>query len=403
MAPGGEALEDALGPHGTIVYMPQCDRLTYAKARTLVDHAVKEMSRVYRREIARGLNLYVNNRRVEASDPTYSMPTARHTRLDLTEKVSRLITSKPVKIPISENSGETATITVKLFRLPIESWSTLPRKVQKNDLRLFEGNIVSILRNDREVFAGPMHWLTGRHNVTYWYRVQIDFPGILDEAFGVAANKQGVRLKGYVETKIKEAIGGEIATINDELRRFQAQQASTRKAATPSASEMSAGEADPYQQTALPGTTPEEEAQLEENLRGLALTLKRDGETEEQAFERVKNSRYILSFHHDEYWPFYDVKHKFDRVILTINTAHPFFTELYEPVRRLGMTTAGEDEDATTATPEGQSGPLLALDLLLLSLARTQSRLGGTGDEARKLLENLRREWSEAYRVQMSL
>ena len=39
-------LEERLGSSGTIVYMPDCDRLTYHTARTLVEHSVKEMSRV---------------------------------------------------------------------------------------------------------------------------------------------------------------------------------------------------------------------------------------------------------------------------------------------------------------------------------------------------------------------
>lgn len=46
--------------------------------------------------------------------------------------------------------------------------------------------------------------LTTQHSVTNWYRVQIDFPGLLDEAFGVASNKQGVRMKEYVLDKIRE-------------------------------------------------------------------------------------------------------------------------------------------------------------------------------------------------------
>ncbi len=82
LAPGDVDLEEALGHSGTIVYMPQCDRLTFAKASTLVDHAVKEMAQVYRRAIGASLKLYVNNRRVEAFDPTYSMPNARHTRFE---------------------------------------------------------------------------------------------------------------------------------------------------------------------------------------------------------------------------------------------------------------------------------------------------------------------------------
>jgi len=227
---------------------------------------------------------------------------------------------------------------------------------------------------------------------------------VLDEAFGVAANKQGVRLKGYVEDAIKDAIGDEIATINDEIKRFQAQQASAREPAKPSPSEARAGEADPFQQNPLLGApTPEEEAQLDENLRALAVTLRRDGETEEQAFGRVKNSKYIIDFKHDEYWPFYDVKHHFGRIILTINTAHPFFAELYDPVRKMGRQQTGADGDELTAPPiAAEAGPIVALDLLLLSLARTQSRLSGINDESCQLLDHLRREWSEAYRIQLT-
>ena len=40
------------GRTGTIVYMPECDRLTICPYRKLVEHAVKEMARVYRRQIA---------------------------------------------------------------------------------------------------------------------------------------------------------------------------------------------------------------------------------------------------------------------------------------------------------------------------------------------------------------
>ena len=400
-------LYDRLGSSGTVVYMPACDRLTYAKARTLVDHAVKEMARVYRRQIAAGLKVYVNNRLVEAFDPTYSMASARHVRfIDGEPRQSKLIISKSANIPLQEHSTETAAITIKLYKLPIEDWSLLSRKVLKNDLRVFEGLTVSILRNDREVYAGSMPRITTRHSVTHWYRLQIDFPGVLDEAFGVSANKQGVRLKGYVEDAIKHAIGDDITTINEEIRRFQGIQAAARRTAKakPSTSEIRAGEADPFQPHALETVaSPEEEAQLEENLKGLAVALKREDETEDEAFERIKGSRYIISFKHDKYWPFYDVAHKFGRVILTINTEHPFFKELYEPVNKISnVQPDGDAEELRVVPSEHEHGPIVALELLLLSLARTQSRLVHASEEAYGLLDSLRREWSEAYRIQMT-
>lgn len=76
-----DELKDRLGKSGTIVFLPSCDRLTFAKSRTLCEHAIKEMSRVYRRFLAKGIKLYINNRLVEPFDPTYSMAAARHSKI----------------------------------------------------------------------------------------------------------------------------------------------------------------------------------------------------------------------------------------------------------------------------------------------------------------------------------
>ena len=403
---GENSVGELLGSHGTVVFMPDCDRLHYAKAKTLVDHAVREMSRVYRRYIAKGVKLYVNNRLVEAFDPTYSMSSARHVRvledLRVSTKQSTLIHKYDVNVPVSEGSTETALITVRIYRLPIEEWARLSRKTRRNDLHVFDGLTVSILRNDREVFAGPMTNLTTRHSVTNWYRIQIEFSGVLDEAFGIAANKQGVRLKGFVIEALKDSIGDDISTINDEIKRYQSQERVALAAGRVRASETKAGEADRFQQKSLPDLSPEEKAQLDANLRGLALSLRRDGETEDQAFDRVKRSSYIIVLKHDPYWPFYDVQRKFGRVIMTINTAHPFFEKLYDPLSKLSAPPVDADTEEVTGLQETNDGPIVALELLLLSLARTQSRLANADEDAARMLDNMRREWSDTYRVQMN-
>jgi hypothetical protein len=334
------------------------------------------------------------------------MPIARHVRFleGVQAKLSRLLMTKTVNIPLSEHVVDRAPVTIKLYRLPIEEWTPLPRKTLHNDLRVFDRLTVSMLRNDREVFAGELTELTTRHSITAWYRIQIDFPGELDEAFGVASNKQGVRMKSYVLQAIKGMIGEDISALNDELKQWQSKQAAARarEAAKPSQAETMASEADPFQAKPLQPLTPEEEAQLEANLRGLAVSLHRDDETEDQAFERIKNSRYVIAFRHDRYWPFYHVDHRFGRVILTINTAHPFFTELYEPTQKANAVHDGDDVENSAESNASCSGPIVALELLLLSLARTQSVLGSGNEEAKKLLDTMRREWSETYRVQLT-
>ena len=404
VAPEGVDLIETLGVSGTIVYMPDCDRLTYAKSRTLVDHAVKEMARIYRREIAKGLKLYVNNRRVRAIDPTFSMPNAWHDKIEgLKTKTSRLVHAKKVPIAKNPNSAETVDITVKLFALPIEEWSSFSRKTLKNDMGVFSGHNISMLRNDREVFAGYIPNIVQRHGDTNWFRIEIDFSGELDEAFGIAANKQGVRLKEYVVDAINAAIGDDITAIREGIARFQSQRATEIRGSAPSQSEARANELDAFQPDALDlDLTDGQRAQIEENLKGLAIALKRETESDEEALERVKSSKYLITYKHDEYWPFYHVENKFGRIILTINTAHPFFTELYEPLLKTGVSEATEDGAVEPSSVQPPQGPVVILELMLLSLARTQSVLSRDNVDNAKLFDVFRRKWSEALRIQIT-
>jgi hypothetical protein len=128
-----DELLDRLGATGTIVYMPNCDRLTYAKAKTLVDHAREGDGTRISTGYCEGSATIRKQRVVEAFDPTYSMPNARHTRvLDVPVKHRCLIVSKLVPIKTSEYGTETDTTTVKLYKLPIEEWTSLGRKILKN-------------------------------------------------------------------------------------------------------------------------------------------------------------------------------------------------------------------------------------------------------------------------------
>ena len=396
-----ESLRDALGSSGTIVFMQNCDRLSFATANSLVDHATKEMARIYRRPISEGLRLFVNNRRVAAFDPTYSMPCARHNEYlnEVNAKVSKQVIAKLLSVPIHDSKdSQTAQIKVALFKLPIEEWYDLPQKILKNNLHLFNGQTVSILRNGRELYADRMADLTTHHNSTHWFRVQIEFPGILDEAFGVAANKQGVRLKAYVKDVIKNGIGEDIKTVRNEIRRYQSLQRAKARVSKPLTSEHKATLADPHHPRSLKLSTSEEEKN-EENLRTLASTCKRASESDEDAFQRVKASRYLINYVYDKYWPFYRAEHSCGRVILSINTAHPFFSDLYDPLRQL----VTNERDANDVEREGeQSEPLVALELLLLSLARTQSALSLENQDASRTLETFQREWSEALRIQLT-
>lgn len=404
-----DGVPERLGQSGTIIYMPVADRLTYRQAKTLVDHATKDMSRIYRRQLAAGLRLYVNNRRVLPFDPTYWMPEARHTAVEgLGETRSRITNRWTIEIPEAEDDerGSKHEVRVALFMLPIESWHEQPRKVLKNDLHVFDPSGVSFMRSDREVQMKPLADLTGRSAVDHWWRLEVEFPPELDEAFGVSVNKQGVRPKGYVLERLRNAIAEDLTSVRRHIVRFQANRAAQHRRG-PSTAELKASETDGLQAHPLPqpdASTEEQRRELEARLRELAIAHRREDESEEEALERVRASKYLMAFRHDE-GPFYSAEFQLGKVVLSLNTAHPFFAQLYQPLAEMAKLSEGSAGEEVTITSEQAATCAhlsVRLQLFLLALARTQSEVATTDEDQRKLFVRVRRRWSDALDTMLS-
>ena len=63
--------------HGTLVAVSDCDRLSYKQTWPFVEHSW-ELGRIYRYQIISGVRIHVNNRLIDAVDPLYLHPKARH-------------------------------------------------------------------------------------------------------------------------------------------------------------------------------------------------------------------------------------------------------------------------------------------------------------------------------------
>lgn len=412
VADSDEILIERLGASGTIIYIPDCDRLTFRTAKTLVDHATSEMARIYRRFLKDGRKLFINNRPIRPFDPTYRMEEAIHSSIaELEEKRSRLVQSWTIPIPVEENSTVTRDITVRLFILPIETWDQLARKVLKNDLRVFEDTGVSFMRNGREVHMGALTAIIGKMgSKDPWWRLEIDFPAALDEAMGVAVNKQGVRPKAYVTDLIKKQIKEELSNVKTRIEQHWSRRATESAKTMTREAEQRANEAEALQSSLLPEPVMDEER--EKQLREMANGLKRNDETDDEAYERVKKSKYITDFRYDEDAPFYRVEYKLRKIVLRINTAHPFFEALYKPLAQIAkrsadLRIAGEDDEVTldTEIAKACADAVVALELMLLSLARTQSEMTWNDQEGttQRMLDKLRRQWSLNLMTQLSV
>jgi hypothetical protein len=297
-----------------------------------------------------------------------------------------------------------------MFLLPVEAWAVLPRETLKNKLHVYADHTVSYMRNDREVEIGSEPRLRLRkHATNNWFRVEIDFNGEADAGFGVAANKQGVRLQEYVAKRILERLQSLITQVRKTIREKQLKVTAAEQAGQTNDAERHASDVDSIQTVALPAPptdTPEQIAALEANLRGLAVSLRQDNETEDEAFQRVKASKYLTDFKPQEYAPFYDTEYKFGKLILRINTAHAFYQKVWQPLGDLAMKSiqsVGEDvEGVVEETAESTRKALLGLQLLLLSLARAQTQMltGDSQGEQAQLFRNLRKSWSDVLETQ---
>lgn len=408
-----EQVSNNLGKSGTIIYMPKCDRLSYKTSRTLVDHATAEMSRVYREHIIGGVKIYINNRLLTAYDPTYWMKGSRHATSDalqkIDEKYSKLVNTWEIQIPLLEGSEETAPISVRLYKLPYETWGKLP-KSELAKLNLYEHNLVSVMRNDREVFCGIRPGIFKFHGDRLWARVRIDFGGELDEAFGVAMNKQGIRPTAYVDKLIRQEISDDLSRIQTEFKKWRANKNQPKPdAGKKTEAERRAQDAEGHQTKQISNPkedTPEEKAEIDANIRGLAVVLKRDGEKDEEAFNRIKDSKYITNFIHDEYHPFYNVEAKIGKVILTINKAHAFYDQLYRPLSAMVTEAIGRSEQESEGNENAsneQMSLLAALQMLLFSLGRTQTVLQSSDSDGSKakLYKEMHIEWSKTLETQL--
>jgi hypothetical protein len=232
----------------------------------------------------------------------------------------------------------------------------------------------------------------------------------------VAANKQGVRLQQFAAHTILDHADGRFSRTVTDIRKSIREQylkaTAAKQAGQTSEAEQHASEVDAIQPVALPpvpADTTEQKAALEANLRGLAVSLRRDGESEEQAFERVKASKFLTDFKHQEYAPFYDTEYKFGKLILRVNTAHPFYQKVWQPLADLAKkaipTAEGDEGEAIGGdVAESTRKALLGLELMLLSLARAQTQMttGNPSEEQSQLFRNLRKSWSDVLETQFT-
>ena len=144
----------------------------------------------------------------------------------------------------------------------------------------------------------------------------------------------------------------------------------------------------------------------------MASGLKRNDETDDEAYERVKKSKYITDFKYDEDAPFIVWNTSCGRSSCGSTRRTPSLRPSTNPWRKLpsGLPTCGLPARRMNVTLDTElvkscADAVVTLELMLLSLARTQSEMTWNDQEGttQRMLDKLRRQWSLNLMTQLSV
>jgi hypothetical protein len=329
-------LKGASSRRGTLVLWTKCDRITRLPTKTALDDMRRSLGRIYRYALWKGTRLFLNAIPVEPIDPLYLE------RRSTTHGAKRY--GSPLFLEVAGENG-VGQVEVTFSELPVNRWQTWSVE-QKRHFGIVGGGGVSIVRAHREIAYGWFFFgAKRREHYDDWWRCEIRFSPVLDRMFGVTFNKQGIR----PSLELKQLLSEKLETVARTLN---------RRART-AFSDSPADRAHPA------ATIATRQDPLLAPPAGLASRT-----------TIAEGLRYRLEHKPIRTREFYCVRCSRGSIVVTVNTNHPFFTDLYQSALKQGG-----------CSPEH-------LDRLLLAAARAD--LDARGPAQRKFADSMRRAWSDA-------
>lgn len=347
-------------PSGTAVLWSQCDRLDNRRVSTIVRKLDAELGRRFRHFIWGGLKLTINGKPVTSFDPLYLNEKASFSGSTLFSEEKYEVCADPTK------PEETGWVTVRFSELPVHEWHTLSND-DKRRHGISKGAGVSLVRAGREVDYG-WFFLGGKHRENYddWWRCEILFEPILDEAFGITHTKQQVRPQSHILEALTADIEATARVLNARARKGHLEvKAGERFSET----EQRATDREHLLAPLPAKARPEAKARMADLEQRHPALRKRDGESVEPARYRVLEDTLRDTC-------FFDHAFDGDKLVLVLNPEHPFYREIYRP---LNESDVPRDQQLR-----------VKLELLLLAAARSEV----SSKSADGLIAKHRREWS---------
>lgn len=345
------------GGFGTRVRWTRCDRLASRTARQLQAQLVDHFQRTFRRFIWEGLKLEVNGQVLRGVDPLMLDP--RSSVMGARAFGEPLVF--PVSLQLRGHGLVEGSIHVQFSELPVQQWAELSIP-EKRRLGIVRGAGISLMRARRQVDFG-WFFMGEKRKEAYddWWRCEVSFEPSLDELFGITHTKQLVRPLPVLEEILTPHLERTARALNARVRKAHLAVKSRQRV---SRSELQLSRVE-SRLPPLPEGTGTEDQQLLELLEtaypGLLESPVQEG------------SGVLLLEAELPGRPLFEWLRRLDRLVVVLNTLHPFYLQHYLPLlERPGEEARRQREE---------------LELWFLALARAEAAQGGD-------LRPYREQWS---------
>jgi hypothetical protein len=355
-------------PTGTLVVWTRCDRLDHRRVNTIARKLFATLGRVFRYFLWDGVVITVNGTPIEPVDPLYLHPQS--------SRRGGTPFGKPLEYTVEARNGNgianaTGKVTVTFSELPVHDWHDLANE-QKRQLGIVNGAGVSVVRAGREVDYG-WFFLDGKRRENYddWWRAEIRFDAVLDEAFGITHTKQQIRPQDYLAEVLGPDVENPAKALNGRVR-----QAHLRLKAADQTAEVErvASECDELLKPLPASRTPRQVTSMIQELKSRHPELR-----EPAAIPNNSALQYRIIRDNMKDTEFYKFANEDGLFVLVLNPAHPFFRKVYQPL-------ADADDKESKATHA-------QLDLVLLTAARAEAE--ATRGTQREAFDAFRKAWSD--------
>jgi hypothetical protein len=329
--------------HGTIVIIDKIDRLSFKQFAKLKDSLITQTG-IYYRNYLRSTSILIDDAVVEPIDPLFTTEGFRYYDLDS----DRAIALPPMEIPFKD----LGVIKARFSYMP-------PSFLRKEEFKLKTGsnskymnarffirkanNGIIVTRAGRQIDVVTNFDWTTFVNYDRNIGIELDFPPTMDEFFSITTAKQQVVIQDSLWDALESH--GVYSAIEEARNMFKKMQREF-------GARIDALQADQTgEEKSLVEQVMQEAAKdFEEDLESQPIHIKKDAEEElnkaikqkakeigieeniiKQALEaEAENRPYKVDFFDEEEGPFFRPKQIGGQVVIYINTAHRFYSDMYQ-------------------------------------------------------------------------